>query len=153
MTLDIFCQQFGKYISVEDIFWYWRYHAISCGMNVRLRVPVRPSSAGLRNITILKRKFPLYNGIVYMLPTIWKVYVSWRLFWYWRYHANPWRINVGFRVPVSPSGAGLGNIHFYRTQVFLVRSMCLDVSEWVRDICEILLMWLWLMKNQLNTTW
>ena len=48
MALGICCQQFGKFMSVEDFF-------------------------GIEDI-------------------------------------NPWRINVGFRVPVSPLGAGLGNI-------------------------------------------
>ena len=46
--LDIWCQQFGEYMSVEYI-WYWIYHANTWGMNVSWRVSVYPSDTGLGN--------------------------------------------------------------------------------------------------------
>ena len=48
--LDIFCQQFWEYMSVEYICWYWIYHANTWGMNVSWRVSVRPLGAGLGNV-------------------------------------------------------------------------------------------------------
>ena len=66
MELDICCQQFGEYISVEDIFWYWKYHANPWEMNVSLRVPVCPSDAGLENIPILKYGIGYIYAYAYM---------------------------------------------------------------------------------------
>ena len=48
--LDIFCQQFWEYMSVEYICWYWIYHANTWVMNVSLRVSVCHSGTGLRNV-------------------------------------------------------------------------------------------------------
>ena len=50
IVLHICYQQFGEYMSVEYIVWYWIYHANTWGMNVSWRVSVRPSGAGWGNI-------------------------------------------------------------------------------------------------------
>ena len=50
IVLHICYQQFGEYMSVEYIVWYWIYHANTWGMNVSWRVSVRPLGAGWGNI-------------------------------------------------------------------------------------------------------
>ena len=51
-VLNICCQQFGEYMSVEYICWYWIYHANSSGDECK-------SGAWLGNIYISKYTFVL----------------------------------------------------------------------------------------------
>ena len=59
LILEICCQQFGEYVSVEYIYWYWIYHANTWAMNVSLRVSVCPSGTGLGNVQFWKCLFVL----------------------------------------------------------------------------------------------
>merc|ERR1712001_562959 len=57
-------------ISVEFIYWYWIYSANIWGMYVIWRVSVRPSSAGVGNISGQECTFSyMYSCIGYKLPT------------------------------------------------------------------------------------
>ena len=105
-VLNICCQQFGEYMSVEYICWYWIYHANnlgeyilvdyicwywichanSWGMNVSWTVSVRPSGAGMENrhfdVLIWNQTvwdishLEAFVGIGYIMPTI-RENISW----------------------------------------------------------------------------
>ena len=59
LILEICCQQFGEYVSVEYIYWYWIYHANTWAMNVSWRVSVCPLGTGLGNVQFRKCLFVL----------------------------------------------------------------------------------------------
>ena len=77
-VLDICCQPFGEYMSVEYICWYWIYHASTWGMTVSWRVSVCPWGTGLgmyiyENIYlywIYAATYPKIWGLPYPLLTI-----------------------------------------------------------------------------------
>ena len=67
--LDICCQQFGEYVSVEYICWYWIYHANNWGMNVSWRVSLCPSGTEWGNI--------YFGDVIYFGKYILVEYVGW----------------------------------------------------------------------------
>ena len=82
-VLDICCQQFWEHVTVENICWYWIFHANIWGMNVSKRVSVCPSDTGLES----------EHFIGYMLPTMLGACDSWSKCCYWIFHANIWGMN------------------------------------------------------------
>ena len=148
LILEICCQQFGEYVSVEYIYWYWIYHANTWAMNVSLRVSVCPSGTGLGNVQFRKCLFVLdiccqqfgeYVSVEY-------------IYWYWIYHANTWALNVSWRVSVCPSGTGLGNVQF-RKCLFVLEICCQQFGEYVsvEYIC-----WYWIYHANtwvMNVSW
>ena len=71
LILEICCQQFGEYVSVEYIYWYWIYHANTWAMNVSWRVSVCPSGTGWGNVHFWNMyQLNIYVGIGYIMPTL-----------------------------------------------------------------------------------
>ena len=110
LILEICCQQFGEYVSVEYIYWYWIYHANTWAMNVSWRVSVCPSGTGLENVHFWKCIFVLDICCQQFREYVSVEYIC----WYWIYHANTWGMNVSWRVSVCPSGTGFGNVYFWK---------------------------------------
>ena len=76
LILEICCQQFGEYVSVEYIYWYWIYHANTWAMNVSWRVSVWPSGPGVGEGQFRERFF--FFGI------------CWPQFWEWFFFFGLW---------------------------------------------------------------
>ena len=126
LILEICCQQFGEYVSVEYIYWYWIYHANTWAMNVNLRVSVCPSGTGLGNVQFWKCLFVLEICCQQFGEYVSVEYIC----WYWIYHANTWVMNVSWMVSVCPSGTRLGNVHFWKCIIVLV-ICCQQFGEYV----------------------
>ena len=125
-VLNICCQQFGEYLSVEYICWYWIYHANTWVMNVSWRVSVCPSGTGLGNVQFRKCLFVLEICCQQFGEYVSVEYIC----WYWIYHANTWVMNVSWMVSVCPSGTRLGNVHFWKCIIVLV-ICCQQFGEYV----------------------
>ena len=129
LILEICCQQFGEYVSVEYIYWYWIYHANTWAMNVSWRVSVCPSGTGLGNVQFRKCLF-----VLEICCQQFGEYVSVEyIYWYWIYHANTWALNVSWRVSVCPSGTGWGNVQF-RKCLFVLEICCQQFGEYQLNI-------------------
>ena len=126
LILEICCQQFGEYVSVEYIYWYWIYHANTWAMNVSWRVSVCPSGTGLGNVQFRKCLFVLEICCQQFGEYVSVEYIC----WYWIYHANTWVMNVSWMVSVCPSGTRLGNVHFWKCIIVLV-ICCQQFGEYV----------------------
>ena len=68
-VLNMRCQQFGGYVTVEYVSWYLIYNANNWRMNVSCRVSVCPSGTELGSVHFYK----ISSCIGYRLPTIWGV--------------------------------------------------------------------------------
>ena len=126
LILEICCQQFGEYVSVEYIYWYWIYHANTWALNVSWRVSVCPSGTGLGNVQFRKCLFVLEICCQQFGEYVSVEYIC----WYWIYHANTWVMNVSWMVSVCPSGTRLGNVHFWKCIIVLV-ICCQQFGEYV----------------------
>jgi len=126
LILEICCQQFGEYVSVEYIYWYWIYHANTWAMNVSWRVSVCPSGTGLGNVQFRKCLFVLEICCQQFGEYVSVEYIC----WYWIYHANTWVMNVSWRVSVCPSGTRLENVQFWKCIIVLV-ICCQQFGEYV----------------------
>ena len=126
LILEICCQQFGEYVSVEYIYWYWIYHANTWALNVSWRVSVCPSGTGLGNVQFRKCLFVLEICCQQFGEYVSVEYIC----WYWIYHANTWVMNVSWMVSVCPSGTRLRNVHFWKCIIVLV-ICCQQFGEYV----------------------
>ena len=68
ILLDICCQQFGAYVSVEYICSYLIYHANTYWKNISWRISVCPAGTELGSVFL-----KIIICIGYRLPTIWGV--------------------------------------------------------------------------------
>ena len=95
-VLDTCCQQFGEYVSVEYISWYW----ISCqqlGEECKLEGFCVPFGHRVGECTFLENAYfysiyaPNNLGSMCQLNVQYTIYY---ICWYWIYHANNWGMNV-----------------------------------------------------------
>ena len=68
-VLNIRCQQFGGYVTVEYVSWYLIYNANIWRMNVSCRVSVWPSGTELGSVHF----YEISSCIGYRLQTVWGV--------------------------------------------------------------------------------